>query len=107
MKKLIFVFFGLGLSVAVMAQTVPEKKTEMNHLQANERAKKADAHRVNKDLTHAKVRKAMVDHKVVAADNRDIKRNTKSLKNMEVNHPVAKAKRRNKVQDQNKQDGMN
>jgi uncharacterized protein HemX len=107
MKKLIFVFFGLGLSVAVMAQTVPVKKTEMNQLRANERIRKTHAHQVNKDLAHAKVSKAMHDHKAVAADNKAIKRNAKDLKNMEVSHPVAKAKRKNKVADENRQDGMN
>jgi hypothetical protein len=107
MKKLIFVFFGLGLSVAVMAQTVPEKKTEMNKLRANERVKKVHTRQVNKDLTHAKFHKATVDHKAVASDNHAIKQNTKNLKNMEVNHPVAKAKRKNKVADENRKDETN
>jgi uncharacterized protein HemX len=107
MKKLIFVLFGLGMGVAVMAQTVPEKKTEMNQLRANERTRKTHAHQVNKDLAHARIHKAVQDHKAVAADNRAIKQNKKDLKNMEVSHPVAKAKRKNKVADENRKDEMN
>ncbi len=44
--------------------------------------------------------------KAVAHTNQAIHRNKKVLHNEEVSHPVAKAKRQVKVQDDNKKDGL-
>lgn len=106
MKKLLFVLLGFTLSGAVMAQ-VPEKKAEMKDLRTDVRNKKDDKHQVNKDLSHARVKKAMKDHKAVAAENKDMRKDSRRLKNQGVEHPIVKAKRQVKVQDDNKKDHTN
>ena len=107
MKKILLLIMGVSLTAGVMAQTDPKKKEDMTHLRTDVRAKKADAHQVNHDLTHARVKKAVRDHKAVAADNRAIHRNSRQLKSRGVDHPVAKAKRQVKVQDDNRRDHTN
>lgn len=107
MKKLVFLLIGMSLTVAVMAQTNPQKKAEMKDLRTDVREKKAAKHQVNKDLGHVRIKKAIHDHKAVAAENKDIKRDSKSLKEKGVSHPVAKAKRQVKVQSDNKKDHTN
>ena len=107
MKKLLFILLGITFSYAVMAQTDPKKKEEMKDLKTDVRNKDAAKHRVNKDLSHAKVKKAVHDHKAVAAQNKDIRRDSKHLKARHVEHPVAKAKRQVKVEDDARKDHTN
>jgi hypothetical protein len=107
MKKLLIVLLGLGLGTGVMAQTEPVKKEEMKDLKTHVREKKVATHRVNHDLSHAKVKKAIHDHKAVAVQNKDIHRDAKGLKNRKVGHPIAKAKRQVKVEDDARKDHTN
>ena len=107
MKKLAFLLIGISLTVAVMAQTEPKKKEEMKDLRTDVREKKAASHQVNKDLGHMRVKKAIHDHKAVARENKDIRKDSKALKDRGVSHPVAKAKRQVRVQDDNKKDHTN
>ncbi len=107
MKKVLFVIFGLTLGATVMAQTEPTKKDkdkDMSNLRTDVRAHKAATHQVNHDLSHARVSRAVRDHKTVAKTNRMRNADARSLKSKGVNHPVAKAKRQVKVQDDNKKD---
>jgi hypothetical protein len=104
MKKLLILLFGISLTVSVVAQTSPAKQQEMKDLRTDVREKKAAKHKVNKDLSHVKVKKAMHDHKAVAAQNRDIRKDSRQLKSRGVKHPVAKAKRQVRVQDDNRKD---
>lgn len=90
-----------------MAQTDPKKKAEMQDLRTDVREKKAASHKVNKDLSHVRVKKAIHDHKAVARQNKDIRKDSKTLKDRGVSHPVAKAKRQVKVQDDNRKDHTN
>ena len=53
-----------------MAQTDPHKKADMQNLRTDVREKKAASHKVNKDLSHVKVKKAIHDHKAVAKQNK-------------------------------------
>ena len=108
MKKLLFLILGATLTAGAMAQTPqdPGKEKEMKNLRSNVRTRKTERHQVNKDVTHAKLGQAVHDHKAVAHTNRAIHRNKKVLQNEEVSHPVAKAKRQVKVQDDNKKDGI-
>ena len=107
MKKALIIVLGLGLTFGAMAQTEPVKKEEMKDLKTHVREKKVATHRVNHDLSHVKVKKAVRDHKAVAVQNRDIHRDAKSLKNRKVGHPVAKAKRQVKVEDDARKDHTN
>ncbi len=104
MKKIILFLIALSLGAGVMAQTDPKKKEEMTKLRAEERQKDAASHKVNKDLTHAKVKKAVQDHKAVAANNKKARSHAKTLRNRNVSHPVTKARRQNKVADDNRKD---
>jgi hypothetical protein len=107
MKKLLFLLLGITFGAAVMAQTSPAKKAEMKDLRTDVREKKVAKHRVNKDLSHVKVKKAVRDHKAVAAKNKDMREDSRHLKNHGVDHPVAKAKRQVRVQDDAKKDHTN
>ena len=97
--------FGVGLSVALFAQTDHQvKKEEMKDLRGDVRAHKAATHKVNHDLAHVRVGKAIKDHKEVSRLNKDERADAKMLKARGVDHPVTKAKRQVKVQDDNKKD---
>jgi Ni/Co efflux regulator RcnB len=106
MKRLLFVLLGFTFSAAVMAQ-VPEKKAEMKDLRTDVREKKDAKHQVNKDVSHVRVKKAIKDRKVVAAENRDMRKDSRRLKRQGVSHPIVKAKRQVKVQDDNRKDHTN
>jgi len=107
MKKIAFLLIGISLTVGAMAQTDPHKKADMQNLRTDVREKKAASHKVNKDLSHVKVKKAIHDHKAVAKQNKDIRHHSEALKNRGVSHPVAKAKRQVRVQDDNRKDHTN
>ena len=107
MKKLVFLLIGISLTAGAMAQTDPKKKAEMKDLRTDVREKNAAKHKVNKDLSHVRVKKAIHDHKAVAAENKDMRKDSKTLKEKGVSHPVAKAKRQVKVQDDNRKDHTN
>ncbi|HLZ90036.1 MAG TPA: hypothetical protein VKQ52_22440 [Puia sp.] len=104
MKKLLFVLLCLGFSAAVFAQTDQTKKAEMKDLRSDVRAHKAATHKVNHDLAHVRVSKAMQDHKAVHRLNKDENSDAKRLKEQGVSHPVTKAKRQVKVQEDNRKD---
>lgn len=117
-KKLIFLLLGVGLSAGVMAQTdiqkqketqkteVQKKRTDMKNLRSDVRDHKAATHQVNHDLSHARIKKAMHDHKAVAEANKRENKDAKRLKAHGVDHSVVKAKRQVKVQDDKRKDHM-
>jgi len=108
MRKLFFLLIGVTISAAAVAQTPQtEKKEDMKNLRGDVRAHKTATHKVNKDLSHAKIGKAVHDHKAVHQINKDQSADARSLKEQGVNHPVVKAKRQVKVQDDNRKDHTN
>ena len=107
MKKILILLLGFTFSVAAKAQTDPVKKTEMKDLRTDVREKNAAKHKVNKDLSHVKIKKAIKDHKEVAEENKDMRKDSKRLKRQGVGHPIAKAKRQVKVQNDAKKDHTN
>ena len=90
MKKIAFLLIGISLTVGAMAQTDPHKKADMQNLRTDVREKKAASHKVNKDLSHVRVKKAIHDHKAVARQNKDIRQDSKALKNRGVKSPGGK-----------------
>lgn len=110
MKKLFFVLMAMGISAGVIAQTPSqvrkdqEKKAESRDLRTDVRAHKVAKHKENKDLAHVRVKKAMHDHKTVARVNKDEHSDAKHLKAKGIDHPVTKAKRQVRVQDDNRKD---
>ena len=100
----------VGIGFVVRAQTTQDvkddaaRKKEMKDLRSDVRERKAAKSKENKDLTHVKIRKAMNDHKAVVKANKDENADAKKLKNRGVDHAIAKAKRQNKVQDDNRKD---
>jgi len=104
MKKIFCMLAGIALTIGAMAQTDTRKKEEMKDLRTDVREKNAAKHKVNKDLSHVKIKKAVHDHKAVAVQNKEIKRHARHLKNRGVSQPVTKAKRQVKVQDDNRKD---
>jgi hypothetical protein len=110
MKKLLIVMLGLSISVVAMSQTSEpvaskkEKDKAMKDLKTDVRAHKAASHQVNHDLGHVRIRKAIQDHRSVASANKMANADSKRLKAQGVTHPVAKAKRQVKVEDDNHKD---
>jgi hypothetical protein len=107
MKKIMFVLLGLSLSAAAMAQAPDSHKEKVKattDLQTDVRAHKAATHQVNHDLSHARVRRAVQDHKAVATTNKMTNTDSKRLQAQGVKHPVAKAKRQVRVQDDKQKD---
>lgn len=105
MKKLTILLLGVGLSVGAFAQTAhQEKKAEMKDLRSDVRAHKAASHKVNRDLAHVRVGKAMKDHAAVHDIKKDERSDARQLKDQGVKHPITKARRQVKVQDDNRKD---
>ena len=101
---------GLSISVAAMSQTPQtggskkEKDKAMKDLKTDVRAHHEATHQVNHDLGHVRISKAIHDHKSVASTHKMVDADSKRLKADGVNHPVAKAKRQVKVEDDNHKD---
>ncbi len=57
---------------------------------------------VTKDLTHAKIRKAVNDHKEVREERKDMKSDEANLKAQGVKHPKYKAKHKIKAEKEEK-----
>jgi hypothetical protein len=110
MKKLLIVMLGLSISVAAMSQTPQtggskkEKDKAMKDLKTDVRAHHEATHQVNHDLGHVRIRRAIQDHKSVARTNKMVNADSKRLKEQGVSHPVAKAKRQVRVEDDNHKD---
>jgi hypothetical protein len=112
MKKLLIVVLGLSISAVAMSQTGGsqpaasrrEKDKAMKDLKTDVRAHQAATHQVNHDLGHVRIRKAIKDHKSVASTNKMVNADSKRLKDPGVSHPVAKARRQVKVEDDNHKD---
>jgi hypothetical protein len=110
MKKLLVVILGLSISAAAMSQTPQtdgskkEKEKDMKDLKTDVRAHKAASHQVNHDLSHVRVRKAIQDHKSVADAKKMTNTDSRRLKAQGVSHPVAKAKRQVRVEDDKHKD---
>jgi hypothetical protein len=123
MRTLFYVFVLLGMGMllgsAAKGQTpqkepvqppqkqitqTQKKRTEMKDLRGDVRDHKVATHQVNKDLGHVRISKAIKDHKAVHQINKEETADAKRLEAQGVDHPVAKAKRQVKVQDDNRKD---
>lgn len=109
MKKLVFVFLCMSIGVVVMAQTDPAtgtkaKEKTMTNLRSDVRSQHASKKVVGHDMAHARVGQAVRDHRQVADTRRVTKADGHIAKAQGIKHPVAKAKRQVRVQDDNKKD---
>jgi hypothetical protein len=106
MKKLLFLLLGVGMSAGVFAQTTEHevKKQEARDMRTDVRAHKAATNKRNHDLAHARVSKAVHDQKTVSHTNKNTRVDAKMLRERGVDHPVTKAKREVKVQDDHRKD---
>ena len=110
MKKLLIVMLGLSISVAAMSQTPQtggskkEKDKAMKDLKTDVRAHHEATHQVNHDLGHVRIRRAIQDHKSVARTNKMVNADSRRLKDQGIAHPVAKARRQVRVEDDNHKD---
>jgi hypothetical protein len=103
MKTIISIAAGIILCSSAMAQTPEQKKKEeMKDLKKDVVEKREDQKQVTKDLTHAKVRKAVNDHKEVHADRQDMKADEAHLKSEGVKHPKYKARHKIKAEKHEK-----
>lgn len=76
----------------------------MKDLRSDVRAHKAASDKVNRDLAHVRVGKAMKDHAAVHDIKKDERSDARQLKDQGVKHPITKARRQVKVQDDNRKD---
>ena len=110
MKKVFFMILGMTVGVAVMADTgtttsrsMAREKT-MSNLRVDVRARDAAAHQVNHDLGHFRFGRAIHDHKAVAQCNKQVNADSWRLRAEGVDHPVTKARRQIRVQNDNVKD---
>jgi hypothetical protein len=110
MKKLIVVFLCLSVGAATIAHAGPgsnstkAKEKTMKNLRSDVRAHEATKKVVGHDVTHFRLRQAFKDHKQVAQTHRLIDADSKMAKAQGIDHPVTKAKRQVRVQDDNAKD---
>jgi hypothetical protein len=76
----------------------------MKELKTDVRAHQAAKTQVNHDLSHVRIKRAIQDHRSVASTHKMVDTDSKRLKAQGVNHPVAKARRQVKVEDDNHKD---
>jgi hypothetical protein len=99
MKTIVSIAAGIILTFSAMGQTPEQKKKEeMKDLKKDVVEKREDQKQVTKDLTHAKVKKAVNDHKEVHADRQDMKADEARLKSEGVKHPKYKARHKIKAE---------
>lgn len=103
---------GLTVGVAVMAGPGASSSTTkymarertMTDLRMDVRSRDAAAHKVNHDLGHLRFGRAIHDHKAVAQCKKQINADSWRLRADGVDHPVVKARRQIRVQDDNMKD---
>jgi hypothetical protein len=99
MKTILSIVAGIIITSSAMGQTPEQKKKEeMKDLKKDVVEKREDQKRVTKDLTHAKVGKAVNDHKEVHEDRKDMKADEARLKSQGVKHPKYKARHKIKAE---------
>jgi Ni/Co efflux regulator RcnB len=111
MKKLIVVLLCMSMGAATIAQSGPgtestkkAKDKTMKNLRGDVRAHEATKKVVGHDVSHLRLRQAVRDHKQVAQTHRTLNADSKIAKAQGINHPVTKAKRQVRVQDDNQKD---
>jgi hypothetical protein len=119
MKKLSILLLSICVGGVVVAGPIGSGKTEsrkksevmvkrdhMEDLRDDIRNHRSSAQVVNHDLSHLRFSKAIHDHKAVAKINKQTTIDAKRLELEGVDHPVTKAKRQVRVQDDNRKDHM-
>ena len=110
MKKLLVVFLCMSLGAATIAQAGPgsnstkAKEKTMKNLRTDVRAHEATKKIVGHDVAHFRLGQAVRDHKQVARTHQALNADSKLAKSQGIDHPVAKAKRQVRVQDDNQKD---
>jgi Ni/Co efflux regulator RcnB len=109
MKKLVVVLICMSMGAATIAQSGPgtttkAKEKTMKNLRGDVRAHEATKKVVGHDVSHLRLRQAVRDHKQVAQTHRTLNADSKLAKAQGINHPVAKAKRQVRVQNDNQKD---
>jgi hypothetical protein len=94
MKKLLFIFLGISITLGSFAQKQETvKKAEEKDLRQDIRVKQAHKKAVWRDLAHLKVKKAGKEQDVVNAKRKDIHQDTKELRALGEKHPTQDAKK--------------
>ena len=111
MKKLFVMFLCVSMGAATIAHAGPGttakdkvKEKSMKNLRDDVRAHEATKKVVGHDVTHFRIGQALRDHKQVAETHRMVSADSKIAKANGIDHPVTKAKRQNRVADDNKKD---
>ena len=110
MKKLIAVFLLMSMGAATIAHAGPgsnstkAKERTMKTLRSDVRAHEATKKVVGHDWSHFRVRQAIRDHKQVAQTHRVLTADSHIAKAQGIDHPITKAKRQVRVQDDNAKD---
>jgi len=103
MKTIASIVLGIIITSAAVGQTPEQqKKAELKDLKKDVVEKREDQKKVTKDLTHAKVGKAVQDHKEVHEDRKDMKEDEARLKSQGVKHPKYKARHKIKAEKEEK-----
>jgi hypothetical protein len=110
MKKLAVVFLFMAMGSLAMAKAGPgvsstkEKEMTMKHLRDDVRANEATRKVVGHDWSRFRIRQAFRDHKQVKETNKRVTADSRWARAEGIEHPVSKAKRQVRVQDDNAKD---
>jgi hypothetical protein len=106
MKKLLFVFLCMSMGAATIAQSGPgisvsarDKEKTMKNLRDDVRAHEATKQVIGHDVTHFRIRRALMDHKQVAQTHLRVDADRQVARSQGIDHPINKAKHQIRVED--------
>lgn len=107
MKKLIVILFFMSMGAFTMAQSGPgvgaskrDQDKTMKDLREDVRAHEATKQVVGSDLTHFRIRQAFRDKKQVAETHRRVDADRRVAREQGIDHPIGRARRLNRAQDE-------
>lgn len=111
MKKLLVVLLCMSMGAATIAQSGPgisvstrDKEKTMKNLRDDVRAHEATKQVVGHDVTHFRIRQAIMDHKQVSQTHKRVDADSRLARAQGIDHPITKARRQIRVQDDNHKD---
>lgn len=106
MKKLLVLCLVMSMGAAAVAQSGPgisvsarDKEKTMKNLRDDVRAHEATKSVVGHDVTHFRVRQAIMDHKQVAQTHKRVDADRRIAREQGIDHPISEARRQIHEQD--------
>jgi hypothetical protein len=107
MKKLFIFCLVMAMGAVAFAQSGPgvsvskrDQEKTMKNLREDVRAHEATKKVVGHDVTHFRIRQALMDHKQVAETHRRVDADRRVAREQGIDHPIGKARRQNRQEDE-------